>query len=407
MSAPGLVIAGHGTRDEDGAAACWQLVDQVAALLPDVPVRAGFVELVDPSIDVALADLLAGGAPSAVVVPLMIGTGGHVRVDIPEAIAEGRADATDADVRYAPHLGPDPLLRRVVRDRIATAATGWDPADTTVVLVGRGALVTDANADHVRLARVLWEEAGYREVVPCFIQVTRPDLAGGLDRAYAAGARRIVVMPHFLFPGRLRTWTHDQVAAWREVHPDADVRVAEVIGACAELAEVVATRYRDAAVATGDPGSPVYVTGLDLRGRLVVLVGGGRIAARRLPALLAAGARVRLVSPAVVPAVRMLADAARITWLPRAFDAPDLAGAWFAMALTDDAAVNSEVARVAAEGGVFCVRADDASGGTAWTPATARTGGLTIAAIGHRDPRLSTRARDVAVAAVGRMLADG
>lgn len=407
MTTPGLVIAGHGTRDDEGAAACRQLVDKVAALLPDVPVRAGFVELVEPSIDVALAGLLAQGTPSAVVVPLMIGTGGHVRVDIPEAIAQGRADAVDADVRYARHLGPDPLLRQVVRDRIATAAGDWDPSDTTVVLVGRGALVADANADHVRLARVLWEEAGYREVVPCFIQVTRPDLAGGLDRAYATGARRIVVMPHFLFPGQLRTWTHRQTRTWCEAHPDAEVRLADVIGPCDELARVVAARYRASAVATGDPGSPVYLAGLDLRGRLVVVVGGGTVAARRLPGLLAAGATVRLIAPDLVPAVQILADAGRIRWIPRAYDVPDLAGAWFAMALTDDPAVNAEVARVAAEGQVFCVRGDDAPSGTAWTPATGRTGGLTIAAIGHRTPHLSARARDVALDAVTRMLAEG
>ena len=86
-----------------------------------------------------------------------------------------------------------------------------------------------------------------------------------------------------------------------------------------------------------------YLAGLRLAGRRVVVVGGGVVAQRRLPALLAAGADVVLVSPEVTPAVEGMAGAGELAWERRRYAAGDLAGAWYAMALTDDPEVNAAV----------------------------------------------------------------
>ena len=154
MTVP-LVIAAHGTRDAEGEAVCRALAVRVQELLPQRRVALGFVELSSPSIPDALIGVLGDEAePRAVVVPLMLGTGGHVRVDIPEFIEEALEAVPGARIDYAAHLGPDPRLIDAVRERISAAMGDWAPAETTLVLVGRGALVPDANADHVRLARL-------------------------------------------------------------------------------------------------------------------------------------------------------------------------------------------------------------------------------------------------------------
>ena len=161
-SPPPLVIAGHGTRVNAGAEAAAALVGKVRALLPGVRVEAGFVELTPPTIDVALDTVLAD-APAAVVVPLMIGTGGHVREDIPEAIDASKARHLDATVVYTRHLGsPKPLIG-AVHDRIAAARGEWTAEETDVVMVGRGCSVTDTNADHVRLSRIVFGAGGYHQ----------------------------------------------------------------------------------------------------------------------------------------------------------------------------------------------------------------------------------------------------
>ena len=87
-----------------------------------------------------------------------------------------------------------------------------------------------------------------------------------------------------------------------------------------------------------------YLLGLRLEGRRVVVVGGGAVASRRIPALLDAGADVLLVSPKVAASLEDLAAAGRIRWAARGYRPGDCAGAWLVCACTDDPAVNAAVA---------------------------------------------------------------
>ncbi|MGN6300345.1 MAG: uroporphyrinogen-III C-methyltransferase [Angustibacter sp.] len=148
--------------------------------------------------------------------------------------------------------------------------------------------------------------------------------------------------------------------------------------------------------ATTDP----LLLGLLVADRCVLVVGGGSIGLRRVARLLEAGADVRLVAPEVVPALRGLAEAGRLTWLRREYRPGDLDDAWLAFACTDDPAVNAEVVAAATAQRVWCSRADDARAATAWTPAAGRSGPASVAVLSGRDPVRSTRLRDAAVAAV-------
>jgi uroporphyrin-III C-methyltransferase / precorrin-2 dehydrogenase / sirohydrochlorin ferrochelatase len=140
--------------------------------------------------------------------------------------------------------------------------------------------------------------------------------------------------------------------------------------------------------------SSPYPLGLVLTGRRVLVVGGGAVATRRVPALLDAGADVVLVSPSVTPALQAHADAGRLTWHARAFEPSDIDGAWLVHVATDDRSASDAVSAAAAEQRVFCVRADDRHAATAWTPAVARHGGVTVAILSGGAPRRSMAVRD-------------
>jgi len=146
-----------------------------------------------------------------------------------------------------------------------------------------------------------------------------------------------------------------------------------------------------------------YPLGLRLAGRKVLVVGGGAVASRRIPALLAAGADVLLVSPQARPGLEGLADAGRIRWERRDFRASDADGAWLVLVATDDLTVNQAVSVAAEQRRIFCVRADDAAAATAWTPAVTRHEKLTVAVLAGGDPRRSAGLRD----AIAERLADG
>ena len=152
------------------------------------------------------------------------------------------------------------------------------------------------------------------------------------------------------------------------------------------------------------PDPLTYPVGLRLAGRRVVVVGGGNVAQRRVPTLIAAGADVLLVSPEVTPSIEGLVGSGEIAWAERGFDDDDLAGAWYVMAATDDPEVNARVARLCEDQRLFCVRADDARESSAFTPAVGTHDGDLVAVMAataaDRDPRHHAALRDELVTAM-------
>ncbi len=155
---------------------------------------------------------------------------------------------------------------------------------------------------------------------------------------------------------------------------------------------------------SGSGDFPTYPAGRRLAGRKVLVVGGGNVAQRRVPTLIAAGADVHLVSPQVTPAIEGLVGSGEVTWSERGFVDDDLDQTWYVMAATDEPAVNARVSVLAEQQRIFCVRADDADAATAFTPAVGSHDGVTVAVMGSsaadRNPRHSAGVRDDIVAAM-------
>lgn len=137
-----------------------------------------------------------------------------------------------------------------------------------------------------------------------------------------------------------------------------------------------------------------YLSGLVLTGRRVVVVGGGGVAQRRLPRLLRTGASIDLISPAITPTIEGLLNNPGLRWIPRGYADGDLADAWYVVVATDDASVNDQVSAEAEARRIFCVRSDDRSRATAWTPASGQHDQVTVGVLGGGDHRRSAAVRD-------------
>lgn len=137
-----------------------------------------------------------------------------------------------------------------------------------------------------------------------------------------------------------------------------------------------------------------YLVGLRLSGRKVVVIGGGTVAQRRLPLLLANGADVHVIARSASPAVEALKDQRPGIHLElRDYRDGDLEGAWYAMAATDDPDVNAAIVAEAESRHVFCVRADAAQDGTAVTPASFEYDGLSVGVLAGGEHRRSAAIR--------------
>jgi uroporphyrin-III C-methyltransferase / precorrin-2 dehydrogenase / sirohydrochlorin ferrochelatase len=120
----------------------------------------------------------------------------------------------------------------------------------------------------------------------------------------------------------------------------------------------------------------LYPLAVDLRGKPVLVAGGGKVAARKLTELLRCGAEITLIAPSSVPAVERLASALHL--VKRPFRAGDELGRYLVFACTDDGAVNREIADLCRRANILCNVADAASEGSFHVPGVLRKGEVTV-----------------------------
>ncbi len=145
------------------------------------------------------------------------------------------------------------------------------------------------------------------------------------------------------------------------------------------------------------PGSPArqslvgYPVNLLVSGRRVVVVGAGRIAARKIESLLNAGADVHVVSPEVGTEVREWADTGRLTLIERAFEDTDVDEAWLVVTATDVPAVNRAVFEAGESRRIFTNSADDPANCSFTLMSVVRRGDIVVSiGTNGRSPALAT-----------------
>ncbi|MFJ4121635.1 sirohydrochlorin chelatase [[Kitasatospora] papulosa] len=200
-SAPTLVAVAHGSRDPQALSTVLELLDRVRELRPGLDVRLGHIELNEPLLPDTLDRV---GRGDAVLVPLLLGRGHHVRHDLPLAAAA----ACHLRARVAAPLGPHPLLVEALYGRLVEA--GWRDEDGTsrsaaVVLAAAGSRDPDSDVDARRSAAMLSDRLGGVPVVPAYASAATPDVPTALRALAARGRHRVALASYFTAPGRFAT----------------------------------------------------------------------------------------------------------------------------------------------------------------------------------------------------------
>lgn len=234
-----LIAVAHGSRDPRSAATVAELLDVVRALRPSADVRLSFLDLSAPR----LSDILSTVDDEAIVVPLLLGSAYHARVDVPGAVSAVRRRRPNLDTRIADVLGPDPRLESAVLRRLTQSGVHSGDSEIGVVLAAAGSSHPPANALVAEIADRWAAESGWAGVVPAFAAAASPTVPEAIARLRARGARRIAVAHWFLAPGLLP----DRVARQaREVAPDTVIT--DPIGADLDVAELVLHRFDAASI---------------------------------------------------------------------------------------------------------------------------------------------------------------
>ncbi|MFJ9035927.1 sirohydrochlorin chelatase [Streptomyces sp. NPDC102406] len=234
---PALVLVAHGSRDPRALATVGELVERIREQRPGLTVRLAHIELNEPLLSDVLAALEQGGR--AVLVPLLLSRGYHVKQDLPRA-AEA---APHLLTRVADPLGPHPLLVDVLHERLREA--GW-PGPLSerarrragVVLAASGSRDPEAAVDTRRAAAHLALRLGV-PVVPAYASGSGPDVATAVRALAARGRHQTALASYFTAPGRFAT---ESAAAFT----DGPGIVAAPLGAHPALARLALHRYDSA-----------------------------------------------------------------------------------------------------------------------------------------------------------------
>ncbi|MGH7322090.1 MAG: sirohydrochlorin chelatase [Candidatus Rokuibacteriota bacterium] len=248
MSDDVILLVGHGSREQPGNDEFLAFCEAARPHLGPERIETCFIELAEPLVPESLDRCVALGARRVIVLPVILLAAGHVKVELPHELDEAKARHPGVEFLYGRHIGLDPLVIEVMAQRLAEveAAVAWPPEETAVLVVGRGSSDPDANSELFKLARLLWESRRYPWAEVCFIGVTGPSLPEGLARCRALGARRVLVVPYFLFTGVLIPRIHRLVGEFVAAHPGLEARVADYLNGHPALFRVLRERKREA-----------------------------------------------------------------------------------------------------------------------------------------------------------------
>jgi sirohydrochlorin ferrochelatase len=230
-----LVLTAHGSKDPRSAANARAVAARLRRMRPGLDVRPAFLEHAAPN----FIDVLNGLPDSrqAVVTPLLLASAYHARLDIPKQIARVAAHG----VRQADVLGEDDRLVSVLRERLAEFRVSPLDHELGVLVVGIGSSDAAANARTAAVAAKLAAGTRWAGATMAFATRPEPSVAEAASQLRRRGARRLVIAPWFLAPGRLtdRVWAYAR---------DAGIPMAPPLGAHRLVAATVLERF-DQAVA--------------------------------------------------------------------------------------------------------------------------------------------------------------
>jgi sirohydrochlorin cobaltochelatase len=244
------LFVGHGSRDEEGNLEFLEFINSIRTTQTNEQIEACFLELTTPTVPDGIDACVMKGATRIIVVPVILLAASHVKLEIPMFVEEARKRHPHIEIVYGRNIGLHELMIDLLFSRFQEQITDLkvsELADTAIVLMGRGSSDPDANGDLYKIARQLWERTGVRTVEVCFTGITYPLLPEGVERAIALGAKRVVVVPYFLFTGVLIKRMQDVLVQLQQEHPSIQMSMAKYFGIHQKLIEIVLDRRNEAA----------------------------------------------------------------------------------------------------------------------------------------------------------------
>ncbi|MDQ6973832.1 MAG: sirohydrochlorin chelatase [Mariprofundaceae bacterium] len=243
-----ILLVGHGSREKSGNAEIESFANTWRKRRPDDRIEVCFIEFADTLLDAGLNNA-AKNSKRVIVVPLILGAAGHVKMEIPHHIAHAREHHPDVEFIMAKHLGAGTKVFNALKSELHNAMLALDAPDaknTGVVLLARGSSDKVANGEIAKMARWLFEESDHDMVDLAFTGITFPKVETVVQRQVACGMKQVIILPYYLYTGILIKRIARQVARLSQQYPTISFGLAKYIGFNDAIYELLDERVANA-----------------------------------------------------------------------------------------------------------------------------------------------------------------
>jgi sirohydrochlorin cobaltochelatase len=244
-----ILFVGHGSRDWEGNEQVRDFIEAMKVKWDEtVFVQTSFLEFEQPTINQGIERCVEKGAVHIVVIPIMLLQAGHSKIHIPAAIDEAKKKYPFVQFTYGRPIGVHAETFEILKTRLIEIGENLEhpESDTAVLLLGRGGSDPDANSDLYKIARLLWEKTNYKIVEPAFMGVTNPLVDEGIERCVKLGAKKVIILPYFLFTGILIKRLEEMMSSFQDRYTDVDFILAGYFGYHPRLQTILNERVQEA-----------------------------------------------------------------------------------------------------------------------------------------------------------------
>ncbi|GAB2543618.1 sirohydrochlorin ferrochelatase [Gracilibacillus alcaliphilus] len=247
-----IIYICHGSRVKQSKHESMQLIKRVQREV-DVPIQSVcFLELQEPGLSEAVAEVAEKGATSIAIIPILLLTAGHAKRDIPELIEREQAKYPEVDFHYGRAIEVDSRMVEALADRIRELPSD-QPETFDLLLVGRGSSDPDVVHDMEQIAAGLQPNFPNNLVDVCFLAAAEPKFEELLLEKVKQG-KSVIVLPYLLFTGLLDKGIKEYIDSL-EVPADQQILVADYLGHHSNVVKILVERTEEARKGVNRPCS--------------------------------------------------------------------------------------------------------------------------------------------------------
>lgn len=244
-----VLFVGHGSRLEAGNEEVRQFIERMRGQIDSsLLVETCFLEFASPNIEDGIQLCIEKGAGEVHVIPIILLHAGHSKLHIPAEIEQAREQFPDIRFTYGQTIGIHEEIIEILLTRLTEV--GFDVnqkhEDTAILFIGRGSSDVDAKEDFYKISRLLKENLHVPILECAFIGVTTPTVQDGMERCIELGAKKVIMLPYFLFTGILMKRMNKMAEQFKLDYPHATIEIAEYFGYHPKLQTVLLERMNQA-----------------------------------------------------------------------------------------------------------------------------------------------------------------